>query len=103
MRAALRCLLKLSILAAGVLSFCAAALVNYRLTNQFVFKRDATLHGFALFFFAALTGLTINVGTILLGVFLFFLPPLAAKCAGIATAFLINFGLNLGVVFRSKV
>jgi putative flippase GtrA len=30
------------------------------------------------------------------------LPPLA-KMLGIGTAFLVNFGLNAGVVFRNKV
>ena len=94
---------KLNIALAGTISFCAAALVNYRLTSQFVFGRDATIHGFTLFMFAALTGLTINVGVTLGGVYFLGLPPVVAKLAGIGTAFLINFGLNVGIVFRAKV
>jgi putative flippase GtrA len=94
---------KLNIALAGVISFCTAALVNYRLTSQFVFSREITIHGFTLFLFAALTGLTINVGVTVAGVYFFGLPPVAAKLAGIGTAFLINFGLNVGIVFRTKV
>ena len=52
---------QLNVLIAGIASFCAAALVNYLLTSQFVFGRTATAHGFALFLFAALIGLSVNV------------------------------------------
>jgi putative flippase GtrA len=93
----------LSIAPASVVSFCAAALVNYRLTSQFVFSHDATIHGFALFLLAALTGLSVNVGVTLAGVSFFGLPPLIAKLVGIGAAFLVNFGLNVRVVFRAKV
>src|SRR6516225_8417755 len=73
---------KLGIVLAGTISFGVAALVNYRLTSQFVFNRNATMHGFALFLFAALTGLTVNVGVTVIGVFLLALPALVAKGAG---------------------
>ena len=36
---------RLNVLTAGIASFCAAALVNYLLTSQFVFGRTATAHG----------------------------------------------------------
>lgn len=91
----------LGIAPAGILSFCVAALVNYRLTGRFVFSQDATAHGFALFLFAALVGLSVNVSVMLASVALFDLWPLAAKILGIGTAFLVNFCLNLRIVFRT--
>ncbi len=51
----------LNILIAGIASFCAAALVNYLLMSQFIFDRIATALGFAVFLFAALIGLSVNV------------------------------------------
>src|SRR5579885_1733446 len=42
--------------AAGTLSSCIAALVNYGLSSRFVFARSATPQGFALFFVTALIG-----------------------------------------------
>jgi putative flippase GtrA len=40
---------QLSIVLASYVSFCVAALVNYNLTSQFVFNREATIRGFAPF------------------------------------------------------
>jgi putative flippase GtrA len=91
---------RLSILLSSVLSFCTAALVNYRLTSQFVFGRGANLHGFALFLSAALIGLSVNIGMTLIGVYALALPPIVAKILGIGTAFLVNFLLNLRIVFH---
>ena len=90
----------LAVAAAGTASFCAAALVNYGLSSRFVFARSATPRGFALFFVAALIGLAVNLGVTLAGVYLVGLPPIVAKIAGIGIAFLVNFALNLLVVFR---
>jgi putative flippase GtrA len=90
----------LAVAAAGTLSFCIAALVNYGLSSRFVFARSATAQGFALFFTAALIGLSVNLGVTLLGVYWSGLPPIVAKIVGIGTAFLVNFALNLLVVFR---
>jgi putative flippase GtrA len=61
-----------------------------------VFARSASAPGFALFFVAALIGLSVNLGVTLAGVYLAGLPPIV----GIGTAFLVNFALNLLVVFR---
>jgi putative flippase GtrA len=94
--------LGLSILAAGCLSFCIAALVNYSLTSRFVFNLEASLGGLAAFTVAALIGLMVNVGITLLGVFVMGLPPLAAKVVGIGIAFFVNFLINLRVVFRRE-
>jgi len=93
---------KLSIVIASCLSFCIAALVNYNLTSQFVFNREATLHGFAPFVAAALIGLTVNVGVTFMGSSIVGLPPLAAKLMGIAVAFFVNFLINLRIVFHTK-
>lgn len=90
---------KLGVAAAGVLSFCAAAVVNYLLSSRFVFGREASLRGFALFLSAALIGLSINVGLTLLGFYALGLHPLVAKLIGIGTAFFVNFLINLRVVF----
>jgi putative flippase GtrA len=93
---------KLSIVAAASLSFCVAAVVNYSLTSQFVFNREATLRGFGPFLAAALIGLTVNIGVTSMGVFVLGLPPLAAKLMGIAIAFFVNFLINLRIVFHTK-
>jgi putative flippase GtrA len=93
---------KLSIVVASCLSFCVAALVNYNLTSRFVFKREATVRGFTLFMAAALIGLTVNIGVTLMGVFTVGLPPLAAKLMGIAIAFIVNFLINLRIVFHTR-
>jgi putative flippase GtrA len=85
---------------AGTLSFCISALGNYLMTSRFVFARQATRQGFALFFVAALIGLSVNLGVTLAGVYLIGLQPVIAKVAGIGVAFLVNFCLNLLVVFR---
>ena len=93
---------KLSIVVASCLSFCIAAFVNYNLTSQFVFDREATVRGFASFLVAALIGLTVNIGVTFMGVFMMGLPPLAAKLMGIAIAFIVNFLINLRIVFHTK-
>ena len=93
---------KLSIVVASCLSFCIAALVNYNLTSQFVFNREATLRGFAPFMAAALIGLTVNIGVTFVGVFIVGLAPLAAKLIGIVIAFIVNFLINLRIVFHTR-
>jgi putative flippase GtrA len=93
--------LGLGIAAAGTVSFCVAALVNYLLSSRFVFASGRSAQGFALFFVTALIGLAINLGVTLAGAYLAGLPPVLAKIAGIGTAFLINFALNLRFVFRA--
>lgn len=93
---------KLGIVVASCLSFCVAALVNYSLTSRFVFNRDATIRGLAAFTAAALIGLMVNIGVTLLAVFTVGLPPLAAKLTGIGSAFIVNFLINLRIVFHTR-
>lgn len=90
------------IAAAGTLSFCVGAAINYWLTSRFVFRQGKTAAGFALFFVVALLGLAINVGVTLAGVYWLGLVPIVAKIVGIGTAFLINFALNTRIVFRKR-
>jgi putative flippase GtrA len=93
---------KLSIVVASCLSFCVAALVNYNLTSRFVFNRKASLRGFAQFMAAALIGLTVNIGVTFMGCSRWGLPPLAAKLMGIGIAFIVNFLINLRIVFHTR-
>jgi putative flippase GtrA len=51
---------------------------------------------------AALIGLTVNIGVTFVGVFIVGLPPLAAKLIGIAIAFIVNFLINLRIVFHTR-
>ena len=81
-------------------SFCVANVFNFLLTSRFVFDQGASARKYPLFFFAALIGLTVNVGTTAMGATVLALPAIIAKCLGIAVAFLINFLINLKLVFR---
>jgi putative flippase GtrA len=87
---------------ASVVSFCTAALLNYRLTSKYVFSHDATVRGFVRFVAAAVVGLTVNVGVTLAALIYLGLPSVMAKLAGIGTAFFLNFVLNVSMVFRAK-
>lgn len=90
----------IGIAVAGVSSFCAAAIVNYFLTSKFVFGRERSARGFALFLSAALIGLAVNISLTLFGFYVLGLPPIIAKLIGIGTAFFVNFMINLRIVFR---
>ena len=86
----------------AVSSFCAAVLVNYWLSSRFVFGGARSARGFVLFFAVALLGLSVNVGVTLLAIYQFGQVPIVGKILGIGTAFLVNFALNLGIVFRKR-
>jgi putative flippase GtrA len=92
----------LAIAASGTVSFCVAALVNYWLTSRFVFAQGKSAAGFLFFFAVAVIGLAINMGVTLAGIYWLGLPPIVAKITGIGTAFLVNFALNAGIVFRRR-
>lgn len=85
----------------AVMSFCAATVVNYLLSSRYAFNRMATLRGFGVFFIAAVGGLMVNVSTTLIGSLYFGVTPVLAKLIGVGTAFLVNFWLNLRIVFRT--
>ena len=99
---ALLCKLGVFAFAAAVCSFCVAAVVNYLLTGRWVFRRSPSLRGFGLFFLAALSGLLVNVSTTLVAAMLLGIVPVLAKTIGVGTAFLVNFWVNLRVVFRDS-
>ena len=84
-------------------SFGIAALVNYQLTSVFVFQKKPSINRFYIFLSFALIGLAINAGVTVFLVKYFNIVPLLSKLLGIGAAFLINFFLNLLVVFKIKV
>jgi putative flippase GtrA len=93
---------KFAIAPAAATIFCVAAVANFRLTTRFVFRQQATARGFALFLIAALIGLGVNLSVTPAGIAVLGLPPIAAKIGGIWTAFMLNFALNVGIVFRNR-
>jgi putative flippase GtrA len=95
------CLTPIPIAVSAVTSFCLATVVNYLLTSRYVFNRVATLRGFGLFFVAAVGGLMVNVSVTLAGSLWLGIAPVLAKIVGVGTAFLLNFWLNLRIVFRT--
>ncbi len=88
---------------AGTISFCLAAVVNYLLTSRFVFRRASHARGFAIFLAMASLGLLVNVGVTWSAAKALPIAPILAKVMGIAAAFLLNFFLNLFVVFAPRV
>lgn len=97
---AMLCLTPVPIAVSAVTSFCVATVVNFLLTSRYVFNRAPTIRGFGLFFVAAVGGLIVNVSVTLIGSLYFGIAPVLAKLAGVGTAFLVNFWLNLRIVFR---
>ena len=83
------------VLLPAVLSFLAAAAVNYRASAGWVFGHDWRDAGRAArFLVAASGGLAVNAGATSLLATLAQAPPLAAKVAGVGLAFGVNFLLN---------
>jgi putative flippase GtrA len=85
-------------ISAGTVSFCIAAVINYRLTARHVFSRDASLRGFLLFLLGALGGMLVNVGVTTFAI-TGGVAPLIAKILGIGVAFFVNFAINSRIVF----
>ena len=92
----------LALLAAASVSFLIAAVVNFQLSTRFVFSHAGGLRTFVSFLLAASIGYVVNVGVTVGVASSFDLMPSIAKVIGIATAFLMNFALNLLVVFRQR-
>lgn len=85
----------------AIVSFCIAAIVNYLLSSRYAFNQSPSLRGFGLFLVAAIGGLLVNVLVTLVGSLYLGIEPVLAKVIGIGSAFLLNFWLNLRVVFRT--
>ena len=83
-------------------SFVLGAAVNYTLCSIFVFRKPISLRGYGLFVSGALVGYCINSGITIAGASLTHFPPELCKVAGIGTAFLFNFYVNLTLIFRTK-
>jgi putative flippase GtrA len=98
---AILCSTPIPIAVSAVTSFCLATVVNYLLSSRFAFNRSPTMRGFGVFFVAAVGGLTVNVSVTLVGSLYLSIAPVLAKIIGVGTAFLINFWLNLRIVFRT--
>lgn len=94
--------LNVSILPAAIISFCAAAVVNYQLSSRYVFNHSPTQKQFYKFFLVALIGLAVNVSITYWLVQTMALAPVLAKIIAIGIAFFVNFLLNLLIVFKPK-
>lgn len=92
--------LQVPVVPAAAASFGLAALVNYGLTSRYVFGRKLSLRTFFIFLAGALAGFCVNVSVTALGALVLGIWPAAAKLFGIGTAFLVNFLINLRIVFR---
>ncbi len=68
-----------------------------------MFRRASHARGFAIFLAMASLGLLVNVGVTWSAAKALPIAPILAKVMGIAAAFLLNFFLNLFVVFAPRV
>ena len=89
-------------LEAAIFSFSVAAVFNFMLTTNYVFRQRPSWKRFSLFLTAALFGLTVNVSITMLSISFLIIDPRLAKIVGIGFAFTINFLMNLFIVFRNK-
>jgi putative flippase GtrA len=85
---------------AALLSFMAAALVNYLLTSRLVFRQSAEVRRGAAFFAFAVLGMVVNVTLTTVLVAYVGLVPELAKILAIGITFGLNFTLNYLIVFR---
>lgn len=92
----------LTIWLAATVSFLLAAVVNYLTTAAFVFRQPPTLRHFFLFLATASVGLLFNVSITLAAAHFLAIPAVLAKIVGIGCAFVLNFGLNVILVFRPR-
>lgn len=79
-----------------------ATVVNFFLTARWVFSTPANLHGYVLFLSGATFGALINVTLTIVGVASLDLPRVVAKMTAVAVTLLVNFWINVLVVFRAR-
>lgn len=89
------------VLAASVLSFLVAMIMNFLLSSMFAFRTGIQLRRFVPFVLVALIGLSLNTGVTVLCVSQD-LAPAFAKISGIGVAFIFNYMANLWLVFRAN-
>ena len=89
------------VLLPAILSFCAAALVNYLLSSRWVFGHSwRSWRRAGMFMGAACAGLSVNAGITWWLATAWPAQATLAKAAGIAVAFTANFLMNRHLVFR---
>lgn len=85
---------------AAIASFCSAAVVNYIMSSLLVFGAQTSLRRFLIFFSFAALGLVLNTSITLACISAFPIPPVLAKVMAIGIVFVVNFYINVTVVFR---
>jgi len=91
----------MSTMPAAATSFTAAAVANYQLSSRFVFDSQPIKRQFMKFFLVALIGLAINVAiTVFLMNTFEAIYPIVAKVMAIGITFVVNFLLNMYIVFK---
>jgi putative flippase GtrA len=88
------------IASAAVLSWLIAAVVNYSLTSRVVFNRPGSVGHGVFFALVATIGIGVNVSITLLCATQIGIDPILSKFIGIGVAFILNFWLNVLVVFK---
>ena len=88
------------IASAAVLSWLIAAIVNYSLTSRVVFNRTASAGHGVFFILVAAIGMGVNVSVTLFCATQIGIDPTLSKFIGIGVAFILNFGLNVLIVFK---
>ena len=85
-------------IAFALLFVASAAIILYEIVARYAFGARPAAARYPAFLAGSLAGLGMNVGVTGLGA-ASGLPPLLAKLVGIGTAFVVNFALNVLVVF----
>jgi putative flippase GtrA len=88
---------------AAACSFAVATVVNFLLTARWVFRASADGQRYLLFLLGALLGGAVNVSITTIAVNYIQLPRLPAKVLAVGLAVVLNFLVNVTVVFRAKV
>lgn len=91
--------ISLPLVVAGTLSFLVAVLVNFCLSSRYVFQVPISLRRFPTFALGATVGLVVNMGMTLFITSIVGTPTLG-KAIGIATAFFVNYSINVLFVYR---
>lgn len=94
--------IQVPLVSAAVSSFVLATGVNFFLTARWVFYAPATLRGYMLFLSGATFGALVNVALTTAGAIALGWPRPVAKAIAVAVTFLLNFGVNALVVFRTR-
>ncbi len=97
---ALLCSAGVPVPAAAACSFAVATIVNFVLTSRWIFHATPTRRRYLAFLAGACIALILNVALTTVGAIYLGLPSVIAKAAAIAATFLLNFWINLRVVFR---